>query len=134
MSWCLIIDSDRSSLNGNYFTLPELCRQTAIVLELRDTKLDDFVGLVRNAAYMHYSPTEGLHRHCNFPLSMRSIEGIPSLVLLDDDLTEIASSESIAREEHCGSSEDGLSEDKYCVLIGAGAATAIARKRKNLMA
>ena len=41
MSWCLVIDSDRSDENGNVFTLPDLCRQTAIVLEMLGTSLDD---------------------------------------------------------------------------------------------
>ena len=129
MSWCLVIDSDRTADNGNVFTLPDPCRQTAIVLEMLGTSLENLVGLIHNAAYAHWIPTEGWHRHCNFPLQMHQIEGIPSLSLLDDDLNEIASSDTGTRNEHCDDSDDSLNQDEYRVLIGA--ATAIARKRKN---
>ena len=35
------------------------------------------------------------------------------MALLDDDLTEVASCDIGSRDEHCGESEEGLSESEY---------------------
>eukprot|EP00439_Symbiodinium_sp_Y106_P031304 s9041_g3.t1 len=78
--------------------------------------------IIHNASYAHWLPSEGVHRHCSFPLSMIHLEGVPPLVLLDDNLQEI--DQQAIEDQGC----DGLDDEEYKILIRA--ASAIDRKRK----
>ena len=120
-SWCLVIDSDQDST----FKLPTACQQTAIVLKMNRLSLTNVAGIVHNAAYVHWLPTEGWHRHCSFPLTMRQIDGIPALSLLNDDLKKIAQQDI----ENFEDQDESLDDEEYRILIGA--ASAIERKRKT---
>ena len=86
-------------------------------------------NIVHIASYVYHLPSEGLHGHCVFPLTAKQMPGIPPLALFGSDCVEICAkaieSEAIG-VENC----DELNEDECKILIRA--ASAIARKRKNL--
>ena len=79
--------------------------------------------IIHNASYAHWLPSEGVHRHYSFPLSMVQLEGVPPLALLDDNLQEI---DQQAIEDQV---RDGLDDDDDRILIGA--ASAVEQKRKS---
>ena len=81
------------------------------------------------ASYVYHLPSEGLHRHCVFPLTAKQVPGIPPLALVGSDCVEI-SAKVIENEAIGVESCKDLNEDECKILIRA--ASAIARKRKNL--
>ena len=118
-SWCLVIDSFCSRLDLDIATsLPghRDCVEDGLSLKT-------MTDIIHNASYAHWLPSEGVHRHCSFPLSMAQLEGVPPLVLLDDNLQEI-DQQAIEDQDR-----DGLDDEEYKILIGA--ASAIERKRKS---
>eukprot|EP00439_Symbiodinium_sp_Y106_P001414 s7997_g1.t1 len=57
------------------WTLPQACLDTVIVLKLDGLSLKTMTDIIHNASYAHWLPSEGVHRHCSFPLSMAQLEG-----------------------------------------------------------
>ncbi|CAE7454693.1 unnamed protein product [Symbiodinium sp. CCMP2456] len=121
-SWCLTIDSDYENDSGCRYCLPGDCRETAIILELTGLTVEKTSGLIHNSAYANWMPTEGVHRHCSYPLSAMQLEGVPQLSLLDDDCLEMPatdigqSSEGIGSPGASGSLADTASTVFSCPL------------------
>ena len=65
--------------------------------------LKTVTDIVHNAVYVHWMPSEGWYRRCSFPFTMRQVDGIPPVALLDDNLQAI-DQQAIENYEH----RDGL--------------------------
>ena len=87
-SWCGIVNSGASPDGGHYWRLPAPCRSTAIVLSLLLT-VEELASLTHGGNYRGCHPIEAHNRHCNFPIALQGLQGLPPLTLHSDDGKEV---------------------------------------------
>ena len=124
-SWYGIVNSDSSPDGGQYWRLPARCRSTAIVLSLPLT-VEELASLTHGGSYRGYHPIEAYNRHCNFPIALQGLQGLPPLTLHSDSGKEVPLNE----ERKIDKSSQQLSQNEQDILIAA--ATVIAKKRKDI--
>ena len=124
-SWCGIANSDSSPDGGHSWRLPAPCRNTAIVLSL-PLNVEELASLTHGSSYRGYHPIEAYNRHCNFPIALQDLQGLPPLTLHSDNGKEIPLNE----ERKIAKSSQQLSQNEQDILIAA--ASVIAKKRKDI--
>eukprot|EP00439_Symbiodinium_sp_Y106_P043947 s2196_g5.t1 len=113
-SWCGIVNSDTSPDGGHYRRLPAPCRSTAIVLSLPLT-VEELASLTHGGSYRGYRPIEAYNRHCNFPIALPGLQGLPPLTLHSDDGKEVPLNE----ERKIDKSSQQLSQNEQDILMAA---------------
>ena len=74
--------------HGHYWRLPAPCRSTAIVLSLQLT-VEELASLTHGGSYRGCHPIEAYNRHCNFPIALQGLQGLPPLTLHSDTGKEV---------------------------------------------